>query len=362
MHLWRNFDWVLPLAMILLISLGILMIASTALGESSNYDLVIRQLVFAGIGLIVFLAASQVDLDLLRPFSVIFYAISLILLAGVLIYGLEARGSLRWIDLGAFRFQPSELVKLSTILLLAHLFASWDMKRIKNISITSAIVIVPAGLIMIQPDLGSAAILLLIWIGMLATTNFPKKIMAAGLAIGAASIPILVNYLQPYQKQRILTFLDPNADPLGTGYNIIQSTIAVGSGGLFGRGFGRGTQSHLNFLPEHHTDFIFATLAEELGLVGALILFALLGAILWRLLRSLTQVDHFGGLVLVGLFLYIFFQAAINIGMNIGLAPITGITLPFVSYGGSSLISLMLGLGIAEAIIRRRKPVEVVDD
>lgn len=359
---WRNFDWLLPLAMILLISLGTLMIASTALGESRSYDLAIRQLIFAAIGLALFLAASRLDLTFLRPLSVVLYIGSLVLLIAVLGYGLEVRGSLRWIDLGAFRFQPSELVKLSTILLLAHLFASWDLTKVRNFLITSAVAIIPAGLIVVQPDLGSTAVLLLIWLGMLATTNFPKKVLLPGLAILGATIPIGINYLKPYQKERLLTFLDPTADPLGTGYNIIQSTIAVGSGGLLGRGFGRGTQSHLNFLPEHHTDFIFATLAEELGLVGALILFALLGVLLWRLLRAIPEVDRFGGLILVGLFLYIFFQATINIGMNIGLAPITGITLPFLSYGGSSLISLMLGLGVAEAIMRHRRPKDLVDD
>lgn len=358
----RNFDWLLLLAMLLLIALGVTMIASTALGELQNYDLAIRQAVFALIGLILFFAFFRVDPELWQPLSYAIYIVSVAALIVTFVYGLEVRGSLRWIDIGVFRFQPSEIVKLATILTLANFLTTHQMRKLRNVLISAGIALLPTGLIFLQPDLGSAVVLTLIWVGMILTTDIARKYILIGIGLVVTAVPLAYEFLQPYQRERLLTFLNPGADPLGAGYNVIQSTIAVGSGGIFGLGFGRGTQSHLNFLPEHHTDFIFATLAEELGLVGTLMLFTLLGILIWRLLKNLSYVSRFGGFVLMGLFVLIATQAAINIGMNIGLAPVTGITLPFVSYGGSSLITLMIGLGIAEAIIVRRTRGEIVDE
>ena len=358
----RQFDWILLLATLALMSLGILMISSTALGESRNYDLAIRQSVFAVVGITIFWIVSQSDIRTWRSLAWVFYIVSVLLLLIVFIYGLEVRGSLRWIDLGFFRLQPSEIVKISTILMLAHFLSSRNMRRLKNIAVSGLIALIPSVLIFIQPDLGSALILIFIWLGMVVVTEVPKKYFLAGLALFIGILPLLYGLLQPYQKERILTFFDPGRDPLGSGYNVVQSIIAVGSGGLTGLGFGRGTQSHLNFLPEHHTDFIFATLAEELGLLGSVLLLLLFGIVIFRLLRGSLKLPRFGGLVLIGLLVLIFSQTVINIGMNIGLAPVTGITLPFVSYGGSSLVTLLFGLGLAQSAMQSKSAVEVVDE
>jgi rod shape determining protein RodA len=338
------------------------MIASTTLGESGNLDLATRQVVFASVGLGLFFVVTRFDFELWKPFSWVFYVFSMLLLIFVFLYGLEVRGSSRWIDLGIFRLQPSELVKLSSILVLASFMGSRNMKKIKNVILSGILMAVPLVFVFLQPDLGTAGVLAAVWIGMLMASGVRPKFLLTGVALAVIALPLLYTNLQDYQKDRITTFLNPGSDPLGSGYNVIQSTIAVGSGGMFGRGFGRGTQSHLNFLPEHHTDFIFATLAEELGLVGSLLLIGLLGILLWRLGRGILKTNRFGGLVLVGIFVLTAFQASVNIGMNIGLAPITGITLPFVSYGGSSLITMIIGIGLAQSIIRRRPQIESIDE
>lgn len=338
------------------------MISSTALGESRNYDLAIRQSVFALAGLGIFWLVAKSDIEIWRSLAWWFYLISVLLLVVVFVYGLEVRGSLRWIDLGFIRLQPSELVKISTIMLLAHFFSSHNMKHLKNIFISGLIALTPTILIFFQPDLGSALILAAIWLSMVAATEVPKKYFILGGAILVGSLPLIYGLLQSYQKERLLTFFNPGLYPLGAGYNVIQSTIAVGSGGVWGRGYGRGTQSHLNFLPENHTDFIFATLAEELGLVGSALLLALFGVIIWRLLIGSLKLPKFEAYVVIGFLALIFFQAAVNIGMNIGLAPVTGITLPFVSYGGSSLLTLLFGLGLVQSAQRQKAPAEVVDD
>src|SRR2546429_152369 len=357
----HHFDWILILATILLTCLGVLMILSTTLGEAGSYDLAIRQGIFALIGLGLLFTINRFDYQIWRPFSFILYLISVALLVFVFAYGVAAKGSVRWIDLGIFRFQPSELVKITTIILLADYLTTHNMKKFAHIALSGILAAIPAAFIFLQPDLGSAMVLIAIWLGMILLTEVPKKFfLATGLVILVA-LPFVINLLQPYQRNRLISFIDPSVDPLGAGYNVIQSTVAVGSGGVFGLGFGRGTQSPLNFLPEHHTDFIFATLAEELGLVGALLLLILLTTILFRLLRRIGHVSFFGSLTLVGLFVLVAFQAAINIGMNVGLAPVTGITLPFVSYGGTSLITLMIGIGLAESIIRTSRKGEIDD-
>lgn len=337
------------------------MIASTTLGESGNLDLPTKQAIFAVVGLVAFFLVAQVDLEIWRSLAWPIYLGSLLMLAAIFLYGFESHGSVRWFDFGAFRLQPSELVKLSTILLLAEMMSTRNMHRIKNILLTLAIVGVPTALTFLQPDLGSAIVMLSIWLGMIMTVGIGRRYLIAGTVAVIGGLPLTYQLIQPYQRARLLSFLNPGSDPLGAGYNVIQSTIAVGSGEIFGRGFGRGTQSHLNFLPEHSTDFIFATLAEELGLFGALILLILLGVLVWRILRGIPHTDRFGGLVLVGMAVMISFQAAVNIGMNLGLAPVTGITLPLVSYGGSSLITILIGLGLAAGIIARGHQRKIVD-
>jgi len=213
------------------------------------------------------------------------------------------------------------------------------------------LIALPVFLIFRQPDLGSSLVLIFVWLGMMFVAGVPIRYFAIGAVVSAIFLPIGWHFLATYQKSRLTTFIDPLSDPLKSGYHLMQSIVAVGSGGLWGRGLGQGTQSQLRFLPESHTDFIFASLAEELGLVGSLLLLVLLACLLSRILRVSPQaVDKYGELISAGVFFMIAFQAFINIGMNIGLVPITGITLPLISFGGSSLLSTLLSLGLVASI------------
>lgn len=282
------------------------------------------------------------------------YMATLILLLATFIYGKAVRGSTRWIQIGSVRIQASELAKPTLILLFsASLSTGWPRKRkdqFKKFSRAVGSVVPAVALVMAQPDLGTAIILVIIAGTLLWTSGMPRWIIALSLLLCFLTIPIAEHALKAYQLDRIEAFLNPYSDPKGAGYNVIQSTIAVGSGQLFGRGLGHGTQSQLKFLPERQTDFIFASLVEELGLLGGVIVVALYGVLLFGLfkgIRSANRPDY--QLVLTGCAALFFFQSGVNIAMNLGLAPITGITLPFLSAGGSSLITsgMIIGLSVA---------------
>jgi len=313
---------------------------------SINFNEFLTQSKFIGIGLIAFFIFSRI------PYLIHLHLVKFYSLAGVIflllpfIFGTLTRGSIRWIEFSGLTIQPSELIKPFFILVASAwlFFRHWLWSYF-------LIFLLPAGLIYKQPDLGSALVIGAIWLGILINSKISFKwILLLIFFVGLFS-PFAWHQLKPYQRQRLASFLDPYTDVKNSGYHQIQSVIAIGSGGIFGRGLGRGTQSQLKFLPERHTDFVFASLAEEFGLVGCLVLILSYYFLLKRLIQLINLCQNeFGCLVLSGVFSLIFFQLVVNIGMNLGLLPITGITLPFVSAGGSSFLALSISLGISHNI------------
>ena len=309
-------------------------------------ELFLTQLLFVIVGAIIILLLSKADLHLFFSLSTIFYIVSLILLVITMIVGRNIRGSVRWIDLGIFNLQSSEIVKP----LLAIFYSVYlsKLKKIgwKEILIYLFLALIPVALIAAQPDLGSALTLIFLPVALLAFSGQFKKLLILGVISASIIIPLESKILKPYQRQRLETFINPYADPRGAGYNVIQATIAVGSGKVLGKGVKLGTQSHLNFLPERHTDFIFASFVEEFGLVGALVLLVAYGIIFSYCLKLIKHLkDRALILLSLSIFLLLLFQFVVNIGMNLGIMPVTGITLPLFSYGGSSLLSFAILVG-----------------
>ncbi len=349
MNLLKTVSWSLLLVSLLLLSIGILVI------YSSSKELALQQFIYTIFGLIFFLFISQLDLHTLKHLVKPLYFFTVLLLIAVLILGIETRGSIRWIPVGFFNIQPSEFAKPVLILFLGF-FWTKNLPSWTNI-FKSLLWIFPVFfLIFKQPDLGSSLTLIAIWVGMLFGAGIsPKKILILTF-IALLVIPATWLFLHDYQKQRIFAFLTPGSDPLGRGYNLIQSTIAVGSGQFLGRGLGSGTQSRLQFLPEFRTDFIFASIAEEMGFLGSLIILTIYLYLLIICLRTASQVeDKFNFLAVIGVFSMMLFQIVVNIGMNIGILPITGITLPLISYGGSSEIVTLICLGFVSSVAKSRK-------
>jgi rod shape determining protein RodA len=345
---------------LLLASFGLIEIYSIALGqETVNLVNFHKQLLFIGIGIVLLIALSFLDYRIIRDYSNYLYIGGIILLAGVLIFGSTVRGSTSWFNLGVFGFQPVEFIKPVLIIFLAKYFSSKQSKtkswqQLLASGIGSMILIF---LVFLQPDFGSALILFAIWFFMLAVAGFDKKYFIVIGLIGVVISGFLWNFsFQDYQKERVMTFLNPSSDPLEQGYNISQAIIAVGAGGLVGRGIGFGSQSQLKFLPEAHNDFIFAVIAEELGLVGVLLAISFFSIFFFRCLMNVKKLDNdFGIFFILGGAGLIFIEMFINIGMNIGLLPVVGISLPFISYGGSAIISKFAMVGIMQNIIIKSK-------
>lgn len=353
----RDFDWILLIITIILVVYGIIVIYSTATAQVIS-GITKNQIIFASIGFMLFVVFILINYRSFKVGSIYLYIITLILLCLVLILGRQTMGAVRWLDIGFFRLQPSEFAKLFLVIILAKFFSSrQEQGGIKLLILSGLYTVVPVILVMLQPDLGTALVFISIWLSMVFISNINKIYVLVLAGIGVLMTPIAWHFLHDYQRKRILTFLNPQADPLGSGYNVIQSMIASGSGRIFGRGLGYGYQSQLKFLPIQHTDFIFAVLAEALGLVGAFVLLVLFFILLLRILKIASQAsDDFGMFLSIGVFTMILFQVLINIGMNIGIMPVTGIPLPLISAGGSSLITTLVALGIVESIaIRRRK-------
>ncbi|OGE27892.1 rod shape-determining protein RodA [Candidatus Daviesbacteria bacterium RIFCSPHIGHO2_01_FULL_40_11] len=343
-----NINLPISLVSLLLVSVGILVI------YSSSKELALQQLIFTGIGIVFFFLVSQIELESLRNLIKPLYIFILIVLVAVLILGIETRGALRWIPLGIFNIQPSEFAKPILILMLAKF---WSEHSPNWLNILKSLLWFAPSFVLVfkQPDLGSALTLIAIWLGILLVTHISIRKILILAAIFIFVIPTSWSFLHDYQRERILSFLAPESDPLGKGYNLIQSTIAVGSGELFGRGLGRGTQSRLQFLPEFRTDFIFASIAEEMGFVGSLLILSLYLFLLFYFLRVAQRVNNsFSLLVVMGVVSMFLFQVFVNIGMNVGLLPITGITLPLISYGGSSIVATFLLLGMVASCARKR--------
>jgi rod shape determining protein RodA len=317
-----------------------------------------RHAVRLGAGLVVLLAIALVDLRFWMRWAYAFYAAALALLVAVDVMGTIGMGARRWIDLGLFQLQPSEVMKIALVLALARYFHARtveDARRIAPLIVPLLMIAVPAALVLAQPDLGTAVMLLVGGGALLFLAGVQLWKFAALGAAGLAAVPVVWEMLHDYQRQRVLTFLDPENDPLGAGYHILQSKIALGSGGLFGKGYLAGTQSHLSFLPERHTDFVFTMLAEELGLVGAaglLLLYVLLFA--YGFAIALRARSHFGRLLAMGATVTVFVYVFINVAMVTGLIPVVGVPLPLISYGGTAMMTVMVAVGMMLSVYVHR--------
>lgn len=350
-------DWILFLATLPLLGAGLLTMNSFT-GDSYYFN---RQVIWIGIAIIIFFALSFVDFRFLRKrsVSVIIFIITTISLAALLVIGRVSHGASGWINLGAFALQPADLAKLTLIIILAKYFSRRhiEIANVKHIIVSGLYAFCIFALILVEPDFGSAIIIFFIWLGMVLVSGISKKHLLVMFLLGAIAFGSLWLFgFKDYQKNRIKSFIHPLSDIHNTGYNAYQSTIAVGSGGVLGKGVGYGTQSRLKFLPEYQTDFIFAAFAEEWGLVGVVIVFLLYMVIIWRIIAiSMHGESNLEMLFGAGIAILFIIQFGVNVGMNMQLLPVTGQTLPFVSYGGTHLITEFGGLGILMGMRRYRR-------
>jgi rod shape determining protein RodA len=361
----RHFDYLLILVAGALVAYGCLLIYSATLdvyhGLTFDHPLV-KQVVFAAAGLAIAVTVAWFDYRVYGQMAPLFYVIAVVLLVAVLFVGESAYGSTRWFKFAGQQIQASEVAKLLMVIALARYMADRQkqMHDVRVFVATLVMAAVPAVLVLIEPDMGTAIVYGATWLGMVVIAGAPLRYVAVLLGLAVSLVPfVIVAVMGDYQRERFVTWIDPHSDPLGGGFNIIQGEIAIGSGGLFGKGLTEGTQTQLNFLQTSTTDYIFTVLGEELGLVGALLLFSLFSVLLFRGIRAaaITQ-DPFGRLVATGIVVMILFQAFINVAVNIRLLPVTGIPLPFVSQGGSSLITLFAAIGLIEGIVMRHKRIE----
>ena len=346
----------MPLLTGLLVLSGLgLMVLYSATGQ--DWEQVERQVWRLVLGFVVMLGFAQLHPARLRRWTPPFYAVGILLLFAVMLFGDVGKGAQRWLDLGVLRFQPSELVKLAVPMMVAWFLAASPLPPSWRRLLAGAVLTaVPALLIAKQPDLGTALLVASAGLAALFLSGMSYRLIAGLGILGAASLPLAWTVLRDYQRQRILTLFDPESDPLGAGYHTIQAKIAIGSGGIYGKGWLNGTQSQLEFVPEKHTDFIFAVLAEEFGLVGVLALLTLYILIVLRGLYMATQAQSAYGRILAGSVTLVFFvYAFVNVGMVVGILPVVGVPLPLVSYGGTSLVTLMAGFGILMSVHTHRK-------
>ena len=359
-RLISHFDWTLFLLVLSFVAIGITTIYSANYNLATGHagSLPMRQLTWLGLGLIAMFVAISFDYHYIDRLAYPFYGLMLLLLVLVDIIGHSGGGSQRWINLGFFRLQPSEPAKLAIVLVMAKYFQSDEPAKgyyLRDLWVPFAIVAPLIFLTLIQPDLGTAIILGIVFISMVLMGGLRLRSFAYLVGAGIAFLPIGWQFLKTYQRNRILTFLDPDRDPLGAGYHVIQSQIAVGSGKLFGKGWLHGTQNRLNFLPEQHTDFIFAVFSEEWGFVGCAVLLLLFVVMIAYCLRVVQRAkDRFGALLVFGMLSIIFWHVTINVSMVTGLMPVVGVPLPMVSYGGSALATIMFAVGVIINVSMRR--------
>lgn len=360
----KELDWWLFLFGGLLTILGLLSLLGLSL-YSKDFSLLRKQIVFFLAGTIFAILISFLDTRALKGSSLFvftLYFICLLLLVGLFFFAPKIRGTKSWYAFLNFTFEPVEIVKIAFLIFFAKYFSQRhvELYQARHILLATVYAFFPAALVFFQPDFGSAMILILLWLSIMLVSGIKRTHLLIILTVGLVSILILWNFIfTKEQKERVITFLNPYIDPTGSGYHIIQAIIAVGSGGLFGKGFsGILTQAKLGFLPEAHTDFIFATFCEMFGLFGTFVLFLIFGLFFWRLFKvaKICQ-DNFSRLLVSGYIILVGISLFINIAMNIGLLPITGIALPFLSYGGSSLLSLFIGIGIIESIKAHSKAI-----
>lgn len=356
----RGLDLSLLTITTILIVLGLAALFSFSLNvDHPSYALLWKQLLFAVVGGGIAWWIIRIDYRALAGIHWVLYGMVVMMLVGVLIFGQTIHGTTGWFDLGGWQLQPVEFAKILMAIFFAKFFSEHadDLHRWRTIGLSGLAAAGPVGLVILQPDLGSAVILVALWLGLLIMVPVPRRYLAViGLGLVIVGAVAWVGFLKPYQKDRIFNVLAPGRDRLGTGYNVEQAITAVGSGELTGRGLGLGPQSQLNFLPERQTDFIFASISEELGFLGASFILALFALFFWRLSKLVAQArDNFSVLLAMGLAIIFFTQVAINIAMNVGFFPVTGIPLPFISYGGSSLVASLIAIGILESIAVRQR-------
>ena len=395
-NLFGRIDWWLTFLVFALTATGLIAVYS-ATSTADSHDLFYRQLTFAVIGFIMMVIIAFIPFKLLQKFAYPFYGLAILLLVFVEFFGVKGFGAERWLDIGVFKIQPSEIAKLATIMAIARYLSGREVNinRPKHFLIVSAFIALPFLLIIKQPDLGTSLVymvlfvpllfwaglnimalfliispvltlffsfnlyLLIIWLGIIVFILYKTRrkliyimlVLILHIGIGA-STPYMWDQLQPYQKKRITTFLNPEADPRGSGYQIIQSQVAVGSGSVWGKGFMNGTQTQLRFLPAQHTDFIFSVWAEEWGFAGVIFVLTLFFLLIFHIVNKASNLRAtFSSTILIGIATILMFHIFINIGMTIGMAPVTGLPLPFISYGGSFLLSTLLMMGVVQNLV-----------
>jgi len=358
-RIFLHFDWTLLALVLIICTVGVINIYSAVFSTGERqFPLYLKQIQWILLGLFFMFIVFLIDYRLINEVAYIIYAISIVLLVVVFLYGYTTHGSQRWISVGGFSFQPSELVKLAVIIALARYLddhKSNEPFTLKELFIPFLIALAPFILILVQPDLGTALIIVIIFASLIAFIGIDWKSVAILLSGCLICLPLGWQFLKDYQKDRLITFLNPDQDPLGAGYHIIQSIIAVGSGGIFGKGFIKGSQTQLKFLPEQQTDFVFSVFAEEWGFIGALILIVMfMSLILWGIKIALHSRDLLGTLISFGITALLFWEVIINIGMVLGMLPVVGIPLPFFSYGGSAMVLLLTAIGLLMNVSVRR--------
>jgi rod shape determining protein RodA len=358
-RLWQkiaHINWAMVLLVCLVATVGFVMLYSAAGG---NFDpWADRQMVRFGVGLVLMISVAVVDIRIWLRYAYLIYAGALTLLVAVEVAGEIGMGAQRWIDLGFFQLQPSELMKVALVLALARYFHGLEIEsigRILPLFPPLLLVAMPALLVLKQPDLGTAGMLIMGGGALFFAAGVRLWKFGVLLAAGLGAIPVAWNMLHDYQRNRVLTFLDPERDPLGSGYHILQSKIAFGSGGVFGKGYLLGTQSHLNFLPEKQTDFIFTMLAEEFGLMGALTLLVTYAVLIaYGFAIAVRSRSHFGRLLALGLTFNLFLFVFINTAMVMGIIPVVGVPLPLISYGGTAMLTVLIGFGLIMSVYIHR--------
>lgn len=358
-RIFQYFDWTLLIIVLAICTIGIINVYSAGFSTGERQTpLYLKQIQWVLLGLFLMMLVFLIDYRIINEGAYVIYGLSVALLVVVFLYGYTTHGSQRWISLGSFSFQPSELVKLTIILALARYFddhKSNEPYTLKEIFVPFLMVIAPFLLILKQPDLGTALIVIIVFASIVFFIGVNWRSVAIASAGCLMLMPLGWCFLKDYQKDRLITFLNPENDPLGTGYHIIQSIIAIGSGGIFGKGFLKGSQTQLKFLPEQQTDFVFSVFAEEWGFIGALFLVVLfMSLIFWGLKIALHSRDLLGTLIAFGITALFSWEVFINIGMVLGILPVVGIPLPFLSYGGSAMIVLMTATGLLMNVSVRR--------
>ena len=359
---WRNFDFLLFAAVLILSIFGIAMINSAVAGNQQLATYVPRQTIFVGVGLLVILVSSIIDFHYWISFTRPLFILTVVLLIVVFVLGKASFGSARWLSTGLVDIQPSELGKIVIILVLAEFFAKnrdrpHDLRWIISSLIPVGAVVI---WILLQPNLSTSIVIFVIWFSMLFISGLPLKYLGIFLIAIVVLAVVVFPILAPYQQVRILDFFFPNPNArYGNTYNVDQALITIGSGGWYGMGYARGSQVQLRFLKVRHTDFIFSALSEEFGFIGAALVLLLIGFVIWRCLRiARNSEDTYGALIAYGFAIVMFFQTIVNVGVNLSLIPVTGLTLPFISYGGSSVVSMLLGIGLVQSVALHPKTLQ----